>query len=135
MTHLYNEKSPYLLQHIDNPVAWYPWGEAAFQRAQAENRLISLSIGYSTDRMRLVLHFEKMLYDQAGLLRTYLVAWQAVGNPLYKQSVREILDYLQRDMTTVDGRAAAYVCQGFSCRAPVTTDDELQEILESAPQS
>ena len=42
------EPSPYLLQHAHNPVSWYPWGEAAFARAQKENKPIFLSIGYST---------------------------------------------------------------------------------------
>jgi uncharacterized protein YyaL (SSP411 family) len=42
------EKSPYLLQHADNPVDWLPWGEAAFARARAEQKPIFLSIGYST---------------------------------------------------------------------------------------
>ena len=42
------ERSPYLLQHADNPVDWYPWGEEAFDRAQAEDKPIFLSIGYST---------------------------------------------------------------------------------------
>ncbi len=45
---LAHEKSPYLLQHADNPVAWLPWGEAAFARARAEDKPIFLSIGYST---------------------------------------------------------------------------------------
>jgi uncharacterized protein YyaL (SSP411 family) len=42
------EKSPYLLQHADNPVDWYPWGDEAFARASKENKPIFLSIGYST---------------------------------------------------------------------------------------
>ena len=42
------EKSPYLLQHAENPVHWMPWGEAAFARARAEQKPIFLSIGYST---------------------------------------------------------------------------------------
>jgi uncharacterized protein YyaL (SSP411 family) len=42
------EKSPYLLQHADNPVNWLPWGEAAFALARAEQKPIFLSIGYST---------------------------------------------------------------------------------------
>jgi uncharacterized protein len=42
------EQSPYLLQHAENPVDWYPWGEDAFARARAENKPIFLSIGYST---------------------------------------------------------------------------------------
>jgi uncharacterized protein YyaL (SSP411 family) len=45
---LAEEKSPYLLQHADNPVDWYPWGEEAFERAKKEDRPIFLSIGYST---------------------------------------------------------------------------------------
>jgi uncharacterized protein YyaL (SSP411 family) len=45
---LKNEKSPYLLQHADNPVDWYPWGEEAFEKARKENKPILLSIGYST---------------------------------------------------------------------------------------
>ncbi|MEE8349515.1 MAG: thioredoxin domain-containing protein [Acidobacteriota bacterium] len=45
---LIHEKSPYLIQHADNPVDWYPWGEEAFQKARDENRPIFLSIGYST---------------------------------------------------------------------------------------
>jgi uncharacterized protein YyaL (SSP411 family) len=46
--HLAEEQSPYLLQHADNPVNWYPWGEAAFERARLEDKPIFLSVGYST---------------------------------------------------------------------------------------
>ena len=42
------EKSPYLLQHAENPIDWYPWGEEAFARARAEDKPVFLSIGYST---------------------------------------------------------------------------------------
>src|SRR4051812_9933890 len=44
---LAQESSPYLQQHRNNPVDWYPWGEEALARARAENRPILLSIGYS----------------------------------------------------------------------------------------
>ena len=37
---LKNEKSPYLLQHGDNPVNWYPWGDEAFKKAEEENKPI-----------------------------------------------------------------------------------------------
>ncbi|MFL6195084.1 MAG: DUF255 domain-containing protein, partial [Thermoanaerobaculia bacterium] len=40
--------SPYLRQHADNPVDWYPWGEEAFAKAKQEGKPIFLSIGYST---------------------------------------------------------------------------------------
>ena len=46
--HLKNEHSPYLQQHADNPVDWYPWGEEAFAKAREENKAIFLSIGYSS---------------------------------------------------------------------------------------
>ena len=45
---LAGEKSPYLLQHANNPVDWYPWGEEAFQQATRKDKPIFLSIGYST---------------------------------------------------------------------------------------
>jgi uncharacterized protein YyaL (SSP411 family) len=45
---LAEEHSPYLLQHKDNPVDWYPWGADAFERARQEDKPIFLSIGYST---------------------------------------------------------------------------------------
>jgi uncharacterized protein YyaL (SSP411 family) len=47
MNRLADETSPYLQQHKDNPVDWYPWGEEAFARAQAEDRPILLSVGYA----------------------------------------------------------------------------------------
>ena len=46
--HLANERSPYLLQHAENPVDWYPWGEAAFEKARREQKPVFLSIGYAT---------------------------------------------------------------------------------------
>ena len=45
---LSDEDSPYLQQHAHNPVNWYPWGKEAFEKAKKENKLIFLSIGYST---------------------------------------------------------------------------------------
>ena len=45
---LITEKSPYLLQHANNPVEWYPWSEEAFKKARSEDKPIFLSIGYST---------------------------------------------------------------------------------------
>ena len=42
------EKSPYLRQHADNPVDWYPWGREAFEKAEREDRPVFLSVGYST---------------------------------------------------------------------------------------
>ena len=47
MNRLADETSPYLRQHRENPVDWYPWGDEAFARARSEDRPILLSVGYS----------------------------------------------------------------------------------------
>ncbi len=47
MNRLGEETSPYLLQHADNPVDWYPWGDEAWAKARAENKPVLLSVGYS----------------------------------------------------------------------------------------
>ena len=58
---------------------------------------------YSTDAEWLVPHFEKMLYDQAMLIMAYTEAWLATGNPVFERTVREIVEYVQRDMTSPVG--------------------------------
>jgi uncharacterized protein len=58
---------------------------------------------YSVDERWLVPHFEKMLYDNALLIHGYLEAWQATKRPLYREVVEEIVKYILRDMTHVDG--------------------------------
>ncbi len=66
--HLINEKSPYLIQHADNPVDWYPWGDEAFQKAKEENKPIFLSIGYSTCHWCHVMAHESFEDEQIGSL-------------------------------------------------------------------
>ena len=72
---LINETSPYLLQHAYNPVDWYPWGEAAFEKARKENKPVFLSIGYSTCHWCHVMAHESFENeDIAKLLNQYFVA-------------------------------------------------------------
>ena len=72
---LNSEKSPYLLQHAENPVAWLPWGEAAFARARAEEKPIFLSIGYSTCHWCHVMAHESFENEEvAALLNEHFVA-------------------------------------------------------------
>ena len=66
--HLKNEKSPYLLQHAENPVDWYPWGDEAFQKAIRENKPIFLSIGYSTCHWCHVMERESFEDEQVAKL-------------------------------------------------------------------
>ena len=62
---LAEEQSPYLLQHKDNPVDWHPWGDPAFEAARRENKLIFLSIGYSTCHWCHVMEHES--FEHAGV--------------------------------------------------------------------
>ena len=64
--HLTGEKSPYLLQHQENPVDWFPWGEEALARAKAEDKPIFLSIGYSTCHWCHVMERESFEVEKTG---------------------------------------------------------------------
>lgn len=73
--HLKDQTSPYLLQHAENPVDWYPWGEEAFSRARAEDKPVFLSIGYSTCHWCHVMAHESFEDPEiAGLLNQYYVS-------------------------------------------------------------
>jgi uncharacterized protein YyaL (SSP411 family) len=83
--------------------------------AMVEKTLTSMRVGgifdqigygfhrYSTDAHWLVPHFEKMLYDQALLVLAYTEAYQLTGNQLYAETVREVLAYVQRELTSPEG--------------------------------
>jgi hypothetical protein len=72
---LIHEKSPYLLQHAENPVDWYPWGEAAFEKARSEEKPIFVSIGYATCHWCHVMEKESFEDDEvAKLLNRYFVS-------------------------------------------------------------
>ncbi len=69
------ESSPYLLQHADNPVDWYPWSDIAFEKARREDRPVFLSIGYSTCHWCHVM--ERESFEDSGVaayLNKYFVA-------------------------------------------------------------
>ncbi|MGV3686857.1 MAG: thioredoxin domain-containing protein [Daejeonella sp.] len=63
---LKDQTSPYLLQHANNPVDWYPWGEEALSRARAENKLILVSIGYSACHWCHVMEHESFENEQVA---------------------------------------------------------------------
>jgi uncharacterized protein YyaL (SSP411 family) len=66
--HLGDETSPYLLQHVDNPVDWHPWGEDALGLAKKENKPILLSIGYAACHWCHVMAHESFEDDETALL-------------------------------------------------------------------
>lgn len=72
---LKNTTSPYLLQHAENPVNWYPWCEEAFEKAKSEDKPIFLSIGYSTCHWCHVMAHESFEYEKtAEILNQYFVS-------------------------------------------------------------
>ena len=71
---LIHEKSPYLLQHAHNPVNWYPWGKAAFEKAKSEDKLLLVSIGYATCHWCHVMERESFEDPElAGFLNAHFV--------------------------------------------------------------
>ena len=66
MNRLAQETSPYLLQHADNPVDWYPWGEDAFAKARAEDKPILLSVGYAACHWCHVMEHESFEDDETA---------------------------------------------------------------------
>ncbi|MET3979549.1 uncharacterized protein YyaL (SSP411 family) [Mucilaginibacter sp. UYP25] len=74
MNKLANSTSPYLLQHANNPVNWYPWGAEALQKAKDENKLILVSIGYSACHWCHVMEHESFEDEAvAGVMNEYFV--------------------------------------------------------------
>ena len=74
MNRLANSASPYLLQHANNPVNWYPWGTEALQKARDENKLILVSIGYSACHWCHVMEHESFEDEQvAAVMNEYFV--------------------------------------------------------------
>jgi uncharacterized protein YyaL (SSP411 family) len=74
MNRLANSTSPYLLQHANNPVNWYPWGTEALQKAKDENKLIIISIGYSACHWCHVMEHESFEdNDVAAVMNEYFV--------------------------------------------------------------
>lgn len=72
---LRGQSSPYLLQHADNPVDWYPWGQEAFEKAEREGKPIFLSVGYSTCHWCHVMAHESFENEEiAGLLNRDFVS-------------------------------------------------------------
>ncbi|MEO8885880.1 MAG: thioredoxin domain-containing protein [Mucilaginibacter sp.] len=74
MNKLSNSTSPYLLQHANNPVNWYPWGTEALQKAKDENKLILVSIGYSACHWCHVMEHESFEDESvAAVMNEYFV--------------------------------------------------------------
>ncbi len=72
--HLIKETSPYLLQHVHNPVEWYPWGNEALQKAKDNDKPILVSIGYSACHWCHVMEKESFENEEtAKLMNEYFI--------------------------------------------------------------
>lgn len=88
---------------------------------------------YSTDGHWLVPHFEKMLYDNALLVKSYLEAYQIDGNEMWVGVARETLDYVLRDMTSLEGgfySAEDADSEGVEGKYYVWSEEELKKVLD-----
>jgi hypothetical protein len=86
---------------------------------------------YSTDRQWLVPHFEKMLYDQAGLLRVYARAWQLLREPAWRQVCAETVAYVERDLAQPGGGISSAEdadAEGVEGRFSVWSLEEVREV-------
>ena len=72
MNRLAHESSPYLLQHAENPVDWYPWSDEAFARARSEDKPVLLSVGYSACHWCHVMEHESFEDDTTAQLMNEL---------------------------------------------------------------
>jgi uncharacterized protein YyaL (SSP411 family) len=89
---------------------------------------------YSVDRAWVVPHFEKMLYDNALLLRVYVHWWRMTGSPLAERIARETADFLVRDLGTPQGGFASALdadTNGVEGLTYVWTPAQLREVLEA----
>ena len=93
---------------------------------------------YATDTEWLVPHFEKMLYDQAGLLRAYLHGWQVTGSAEYRAVMEGIVTYVGRDLTLQEGgvhSAEDADSEGVEGRFYVWTPEQVAEAVGNEPDA
>jgi uncharacterized protein YyaL (SSP411 family) len=90
---------------------------------------------YSVDAFWMVPHFEKMLYDQAQLLRAYVHGWQVTGNPNWRQVAEKIVEYVLRDLRSPEGglhSAEDADSEGEEGRFYVWRPEEMAAVLDGA---
>lgn len=103
MNHLAQEPSPYLRQHADNPVDWYPWGPEALERAKREDKPVLLSIGYSACHWCHVMAHES--FEDAAIAQ---VMNQSFINIKVDREERPDVDQLYQGVVQLMGRGGGW---------------------------
>jgi uncharacterized protein len=101
--HLASSSSPYLLQHADNPVEWYPWGSEALDRAKREDRPILLSIGYAACHWCHVMEHESFEDEATAALMNELFV-----NIKVDREERPDLDHIYQLVVQLMGRSGGW---------------------------
>ena len=130
MNRLADETSPYLRQHADNPVDWYPWGDDAFAAARAEGKPILLSVGYSSCHWCHVMAHESFEDPETAAVMNRLFVNVKVDreqrpdvDAIYMQAVQAMTGHGGWPMTVFldhDGRpfyGGTYLPEGSTARA------------------
>jgi len=121
---LIDSKSPYLLHHAHNPVNWYPYSKAAFAKAKAENKLIFLSLGYSTCHWCHVMEKESFENEKiAALLNKDYISIK-----VDKEEMPQIDTYYQRIHSRLNNRR-----NGWPLNMILTPDKEIVYITTYIP--
>ena len=141
---LIHEKSPYLRQHADNPVDWYPWGEEAFEKARREDKPVFLSIGYSTCHWCHVMAHESF-EDEAvteAINRDFIPIkvdreerpnlTVLVKTPENAQKLGEIAPFTADYPIPASG-ARYYLCRGGACQSPADSIEALDGQMGRMP--
>jgi len=148
---LIHATSPYLLQHAHNPVEWYEWGEAAFEKAKSEDKPIfrafapmvaespgaferlNCAVDFYHDRVKeIAIIGDPSAPETQALIRTTFDRY--LPNKVVVHAADRLADTsmpLLKGKGRIDGRATAYVCEHYNCQLPVTNPEELAKQLEA----
>ena len=123
---LINEKSPYLLQHAYNPVNWCPWQEEAFTRAKEEHKPIFLS-----SPMQVVIASPKIEEAQAfaAEISRHFMPNKVIAFTSSRDDELSGRIPLITDKVAVQGKPTVYICENYTCKAPITDLDDLRRVL------
>src|SRR5215210_4183474 len=123
MNRLADETSPYLLQHAENPVEWYPWGEEALARARGEDKPILLSLGYAA------CHWCHAMAGEPFVGGTYFPPEPRHGLPSFRQVLTAVSDLYRERRDDVTRRTAAMVDALRQAAAATPSQEPLTESL------